>query len=147
MLVLLQLESRQLSSGWKNEAINPKNINPKNYPHRERLIELLKEKGYEIKEIKEKIPLAESKKLIQEADLIICIDSYLQHLCWYVGKQAIVIWGISDPEIFGHSENINILKDRSYLRKDQMLRWEQAPYVPESFSPPEDIMKEIEKMV
>jgi hypothetical protein len=34
-----------------------------------------------------------------------------------------VIWGVSDPNIFGYFYNKNILKNKSYLRNDQFGVW------------------------
>ena len=140
MRILLQLKTRQLQD-WTDRKINPDNINPKNYPYRERLLGLLKD--HEIYEIDGPIPLQKSKELIQWADKIICIDSFLQHLCWYMDRLAIVLWGTSDPLIFGHKENINLLKDRKYLREKQFWKWEQAPYIPEAFVEPETVLQYI----
>ena len=161
-MILLHLEAKPLRTGA---------VNPKNYPYRQELIEqLIKEypprryfklKEYDdylqttghsgvfgeaIIEIDTSIPLKRSIELIQEANKVICIDSYLQHLCWSVGKQAIVLWGQSDPKIFGHKENINLLKDRKYLRKQQHDIWEQTEFNqtvnnPDAFVEPDKIME------
>jgi ADP-heptose:LPS heptosyltransferase len=129
MKILLHLRSKELRNGREN---------PKNYPFREELYELLK--GHEIIEIQKPIPLEDSIRYIKEADAIICIDSYLQHLCWYVGKQAIVLWGQSDPEIFGHKENLNLLKNKKYLREKQFWLWEQTLYNEDVFVSPKEII-------
>jgi ADP-heptose:LPS heptosyltransferase len=135
-MVLLQLTAKPLRGGG---------INPKNYPYADELKALIKE---EIIEIDKPIPLQESKDLINKARKIICIDSYLQHLCWNLGKQAVVLWGQSDPLIFGHSENINLLKHRNYLRNKQFDLWEFTEYNqtrnrPDAFVLPEEIIKYI----
>lgn len=121
-------------------------VNPKNYPWRIQLLTALKDAGHTVVEIDKPIPLGESRKLIADADIVVCIDSYLQHLCWYMDKVAIVIFGQSDPLIFGHSSNINILKDRKYLREQQFWLWEQTTANDEAFVEPEVILKEIEKV-
>src|SRR5690349_8577018 len=86
--------------------------NAKTYPYFDELVSLLGD--YEIKEI-ETMPLEQLEPTIKSAETVICVDSFIQHFCWLIGKQAVVIWGKSDPLIFGHKENINILKDRKYL--------------------------------
>lgn len=132
MKILLHLESRSLNNG---------EINPKNYPYKKELLELLKD--HEIKKITSPIPLQESKDLIAWAEKVIAVDSYLQHLCWYLGKQAIVLWGQSDSQIFGHPENINLLKSKSFLRHNQFEWWENAKYNPDAFVKPEEVVKYI----
>ena len=47
----------------------------------------------------------------------------------------------SDPNIFGHPENINLLKDRSYLAEQQFLWWDLYEYNPEAFVKPEEVLK------
>jgi hypothetical protein len=121
--------------------------NPKDYPFWDRLIELIKEKGLEIKEIEGELPYPALDKLINESITVVCPDSFIGHYCWYLGKRAIVIFGQSDPVIFGHPENINMLKDRKYLREGQFDFWDAVSFNEETFCPPEDILKEIEKMV
>jgi hypothetical protein len=73
------------------------------------------------------------QQLIRDCDTFICGDSFLQHLGWSLGKQGIVLWGKSDPLIFGHPENINLLADRANLRSDQFGIWEGVSYSPEVF--------------
>lgn len=123
------------------------NRNAKDYPYWDKLLFLLKEAGYQTKEVVGEVPLKELDKLIKESLTVVCVDSFLQHYCWYLDKKAIVLWGKSDPLIFGHSENINLLKDRSFLRPDQWILWDKVPHEDKVFCAPEDIMKEIEKMV
>lgn len=128
-MILLHLKSKELRNGKEN---------PKNYPYIDELKALLKD---EIVEITHPIPLKESIALIEKADNIICCDSYLQHLCWYVGKKAIVLWGQGDSKIFGHDENINLLKSRENLRKFQFRFWEQSDYREDVFVRPEEVIK------
>jgi hypothetical protein len=73
------------------------------------------------------------------------VDSFFQHFCWDLGKPGIVIWGQSDPNIFGHPENINLLKDRKYLREKQFWLWEQAEYNEEAFVLPVAVLKHLNK--
>jgi len=130
-MTLLQLESRPLKNGG---------INPKNYPWKDELIRLLKEKD-EVVELNKVLPLDEVVELIKKADKIICVDSFLQHLCWYLEKPAIVLFGQSDPNIFGHRGNNNLLKDRKYLRSKQFWLWEQAERNDEAFLSPQEVIK------
>jgi ADP-heptose:LPS heptosyltransferase len=130
-MILLHLKAKPLRNGGRNA---------KNYPFINKLKSLLKD---EIVEIKDVIPFEESIKLVKKADNIICIDSYLGHLAWYIGKKAIVIFSKSDPVMFGHKENLNLLKDRKYLRPNQFTNWENEKYEKTAFVKPEEIIKHL----
>ena len=103
-------------------------INPKNYPYWTKLVKELSKNGYEIVQIgiegedplvpdfRKNLSLTELDKLVKSCDTWIGVDSFFQHFCWDLKKPGIVLWAQSDPDIFGHSENINLLKDRKYLR-------------------------------
>lgn len=87
-------------------------VHPKLYPFWDELVELFKADGHYITEIPI-LPLPALQRFISTSDIVICSDSFIQHFCWYIGKRAFVLWGISDPELFGHKEHVNILKDRA----------------------------------
>jgi ADP-heptose:LPS heptosyltransferase len=80
-------------------------------------------------------------KLILESKTAITVDSYLQHYYWFLKRRAIVLWGISDPVIFGHPENINLLKDRKFLRPQQFDLYYTNQYCTESFVTPERVVE------
>ena len=82
-------------------------------------------------------------ELIASCDTAVCVDSYLQHHCWFLNKKAIVLWGISDPLIFGHSIHTNLLKDRSFLRPNQFDLYYSNEHRPEAFSSPDRVMEVI----
>lgn len=82
--------------------------------------------------------------LINNCKTWIGIDSYGQHLCWSFKKYGIVIWGQSNPRIFGHPENINLMKHPDYLMSNQFLKWDMIPYNSECFVEPEEVVKYIE---
>jgi hypothetical protein len=50
---------------------------------------------------------------------------------------------VSDPLIFGHPENINLLKDRNSLAANQFLWWENTEHNPNHFVKPEEILPHI----
>jgi hypothetical protein len=68
------------------------------------------------------------------------IDNFFPHLCHSLGIKGVVLWGISDPLIFGHETNINILKDRKYLKPNQYDVWYAKDYNLEMWLKPEEII-------
>ena len=111
----------------------------KSYPHWDRFLELLR--GHEVTTISGTIPLEQVIGLVNWCDVWVSIDSFLQHLvAYYKLKPGVVIWGLSDPLIFGHPENINLLKDRKYLRASQFHWWRDQPSVPDAFVEPEQVL-------
>jgi hypothetical protein len=67
----------------------------------------------------------EIEKRISECLGWISVDNFLPHLinCMPSIIPGCVIWGVSDPDIFGYFYNKNILKNKSYLRNDQFGVW------------------------
>lgn len=130
-------------------------LNPKNYPYWEELIKLIDEpivqvgiKGEKqlVDDFRMNLPISELRKLIQECRTWIGVDSFFQHLAWDENKKGIVLWGVSDPLIFGHPENINLLKDRSYLAANQFLWWELTEHNNERFVKPQEVMEHLNKV-
>ena len=100
---------------------------PKNYPYWKELISMIDHpivqvgiKGEEqfVEDYRVNLPLPELKELVLQCDTWISVDSFFQHFCWDIGKYGIVLWGQSDPNIFGHPENINLLKIESICVKN-----------------------------
>lgn len=132
-----------------SKALRNGKQNPKNYPYWEELILFINEPivqvGIEgekqlVPDFRKNLPIDELRKLIRECRTWISCDSFFQHLAWDEGKPGIVLWGPSDPLIFGHPENINLLKDRSYLAPNQFLWWEQTEHKNERFVKPQDVI-------
>lgn len=130
---------------------------PKDYPWPKELAELL-EKDHELiqvggngdaqvaKDVRRNLPFDEVGKLIQASDTGISVDSYLQHHFWYLARRAIVLFGISDPVIFGHPENINLLKDRNFLRPKQFDLYYRDQYRPDAFVSPNEVLDALSKL-
>ena len=125
-------------------------VNPKNYPYWKELIELIDEPivqiGIESEEqlvddFRKNLPIAELRLLLDECRTWIGVDSFFQHLAWDQKKKGIVLWSVSDPLIFGHSENINLLKDRSYLATNQFLWWDFIEHQSERFVKPQEVLE------
>jgi len=93
------------------------------------------------KDVRRNLPHPQVVELIKWSDTGICVDSYLQHAFWEVGKPAIVLFGISDPLIFGHPENLNLLRDRKYLRPQQFDLYYVNQYCNEAFVSPEEVIE------
>jgi ADP-heptose:LPS heptosyltransferase len=72
---------------------------------------------------------------------IVAVDSFLPHLLAPSKRQIIVLWSKSDPNLFGYPWNINLLKDRKYLRPDQMGIWDTCDYDNDAFIDPEVLIK------
>lgn len=128
---------------------------PKNYPHWEEVINKVKEPviqvGIEgefqlVNDFRKNLPLSELAILVKECKTWMSCDSFFQHFCWDLGKPGVVIFGQSDPNIFGHPENINLLKDRKYLREKQFWLWEQAEYKEEAFVSPDTVIEALKKL-
>jgi hypothetical protein len=58
-------------------------------------------------------------------------------------------FGQSDPNIFGYPGNINLLKDRSYLRPEQFLHWwhETVFYKEDAFVSAETVTETLFKVL
>ena len=129
--------------------------NPKNYPYWPELIKLLEDAGHTVVQIgvvgekplvadfRQNLSIEELSKLILECDNWIGIDSFGPHLAWSLNKPGIVIFSQSDPNIFGHKENINLLKDRKYLRLQQFWLWTQTNYDINAYVLPEEVFNKI----
>ena len=139
-------------SPYSKKLMNGK-PNPKNYPYWPELIGQIKEPiiqiGIEgeqplVEDFRPNLPMAELSKLLHSCRTWIACDSFFQHLAWLEGKPGIVLWSVSDPLIFGHPENINLLKDRANLAKDQFLWWEDQVYQKDAFIHPNEVIKSLE---
>jgi ADP-heptose:LPS heptosyltransferase len=143
-MIVLSPYSRPLRNGKRN---------PKNFPYWKEVISKLKldniiQIGVEgeekiVKDFRKGLSLKEIEDLIKKCDFWMSVDNFLPHLAHHVGKLGIVIWSMSDPNVFGYPENINILKDRKYVRKNQFDMWDNYPYNLDAFSSVDKIIEEI----
>jgi ADP-heptose:LPS heptosyltransferase len=74
----------------------------------------------------------------------ISVDNFFHHMAWTINEPGVVIFGSSDPGIFGHQENVNLLKDRRFLREWQFRHWSQESMRPEIFVGPEAVMSAVQ---
>lgn len=124
--------------------------NPKNYPYWEELISQIDEPIIQVGvtgekqlvgDFRQNLRISELRELIQNCRTWIGCDSFFQHLCWDEKKKGIVLWSVSDPLIYGHPENINLLKDRKYLAENQFLWWEYVDHRSERFVEPHVVLE------
>jgi len=130
--------------------------NAKNFPYWPQLITLLDAdviqigvEGEEelplVQDFRQGLKLKEVRALLEQCDYWVSVDSFLPHLAHHIPKAGVVIYGVSDPTIFGYPENLNVLKDRKFLRASQFSIWEEQSYSPEPFLGPKEIAKAIEQ--
>lgn len=141
-------------SPYSKKLLNGKE-NPKNYPYWRELIAMIDDhivqvgvEGEEqlVPDFRKNLSISELRQLLRECKTFISCDSFVQHLGWDVGKKGIVLWSVSDPNIYGHPENINLLKDRKYLAENQFLWWEFVNHNPESFVSPEEVIYNLQNI-
>ena len=144
-MIIISPYSKALFSGKQN---------PKNYPYWKELIAMIDEPiiqvGIEgeqqlVPDFRKNLPITELRKLIQECRTWISCDSFFQHLGWDEGKKGIVLWGVSDPLIYGHPENINLLADRKHLAENQFLWWEFVDHRNERFVKPKIVLEHLKE--
>jgi ADP-heptose:LPS heptosyltransferase len=149
------LDKMIIISPW-SRPLRDGNFNPKNYPFWTPLLKLLKDAGiYTIQigrgdekligcsEVMFDKPLADLAEMLRKCDTWISVDNFFPHFANIHGKPGIVLWGQSDPEIFGYKQNTNLLKDKSYLRPFQFDMWEACSYREDCFVTPEQVMEYI----
>lgn len=137
------------------------NENSKNYPHWSKLVSLLNAEGYEVIQIgvsgEDRVegvgqfvtnwPFAKLRDLINDATLWISVDSWLPHFCHCERlKPGIVLFGPSDPRIWGYPQNTNLLRGREYLRPYQFDAWEACEYNPQAFVYAENVMPHVRRL-
>lgn len=142
--ILISPFSRPLTSGTRN---------PKNYPFWNEVIEGLPEyefiqigqEGEEIlvNDCRFNLPPVELAKLIERVKIWVSVDNFLPHMANISNIPGIVIWGPSDPMIYGYPQNKNLLKDRSYLRPDQFGIWDSVEFNADAFIHPNAVIEAI----
>lgn len=139
------------------QVLQNKKRNPKNYPYWELLIEKLEATEHLIqvgrtgeqqlvKDFRVDLPIPELRNLLRQCKTWIGVDSFFQHLAWDECVPGIVLWSVSDPLIYGHPENVNLLKDRSYLTPNQFLLWDYTPYNEDAFVKPDVVLDVLAKL-
>lgn len=151
-VIIISPWSRRLPEGGES---------PKNYPHWATVARSLAASGREILQIsvsgeadvpgcharRDDLPLRAIEALVRASETWISVDNFLHHLAWAAGKRGVAIFGPSDPEIFGHPKNVNLLKDRRFLRQRQFGLWSQEAPLPEAFVGPEQVVVAVERVI
>lgn len=131
------------------------NVNPKNYPFWKELINQIDEPIIQVgvdgeeqltDDFRVGLSVPELRSLLHECRTWISCDSFFQHLGWDENVPGIVLWSVSDPNIFGHPENINLLKSRNYLVPNQFLWWENVEHDPQKFVNPETVLNHLKQI-
>lgn len=133
-------------------------LNPKNYPYWSEVVGRLNAQNCEIIQIglphESKIdgvgqflagwPLKELRKVIENADCWLSVDSWLPHFCATERlKGGVVVWSQSNPKIWGYPHNTNLLKSRDYLRKYQYAPWWDAEFDERAFVSADEIVEAV----
>jgi len=131
--------------------------NAKNYPYWEELVKLLQSEGYEITQLQsgdEKVianlkllrgSLSQIESALQYFDFFIAIDSFLPHMAHCHNKAGVVLWGKSDPAVFGYHENLNLHNGKSWMTRAQYWPWEDEPFEAEAFMKPAEVVAKIKE--
>lgn len=140
---------------WSRNTSDGK-ASPKNYPHWDAVVAGLLKSGLEVLQVSctgesdvagtkrvNDLPLDQIAELMKSSETWISVDNFAHHMAWTLKYPGIVIFGMSDPEIFGHPENINILKDRRFLRARQFGLWSQEAPNPDSFAGPAAVLEAV----
>ena len=158
MKIVISPYSQKLPKETIKHTVNPSGKNPKNYPYWEEFIALFK-KEYpdaeivqigvtgepELKGITKLVQNLSPEELLNEVktcDAWFSVDNFINHFCsYYKINNGFVLFGQSDPEIYGYKRNTNILKDRRFLRPDQYGFWWDRPYIEQAFVTAEELLK------
>lgn len=154
------MNNKILISPYSAKLRNGK-TNPKNYPYWPQLVHLLNGNGYEVIQIgvsgEDRIegvsqfvqgwPFDKLRQLVSDCATWISVDNFFPHFthCERL-KPGIVLFGQSDPKLFGYVENTNILRSRDYLRQFQYDTWEAATYRTDAFVFAENVMPSVYKL-
>jgi len=134
-------------------------VNPKNYHRWPEVVAQLNAAGYEVVQVGVKgearvegvgqfivgWPLNRLHEIVAACASWVAVDSFFPHFVHVEcgGKPGVVVWGQSNPDHWGHPQNINLLKDRRYLREWQFQSWWAAQFNPEAFVEPHVVVEAV----
>ena len=79
----------------------------------------------------------------KETALWISVDNFFHHLSNYAKRPGFVVFSRSNPFIFGHDKNINLIRSFKAMRPDPFGYWWNCEYLKEAFLTPSEIMQNI----
>lgn len=130
--------------------------NPKDWPYFDKLIEAMPQHewlqiGFGNKPIKGAKELVTNRKgviaLIEECDTWISVDTWLQHVATLTcRKRGIVLFSKSEPNMFGHPQNINLLKSKMYVQSPY-AEWLAANYSAAAFVSVEKVIEAVNEVL
>lgn len=137
-------------------------ISAKHYPSWPELVSMLKVNGHEIIQIgvqgEERIegvdqfvvgwPFDKIKTLMESCDTFVSVDSWFPHFAHYHRlKPGVVLWGKSNPRVWGYAENENLIVGEDKFRQFQYMDWESEPHDPSVFVPPRQVAWAVERLL
>jgi hypothetical protein len=152
MKIIISPHSRVLRNGKRN---------PKDYPWWYDVVKQLKtrpetvitqvgvsgEKSVAgVDSVRHDLSFDDLEKLVLGCDTWAAVDNFFPHFCHLLRRPGVVLFGKSDPRLFGYEENVNLLKDRSRLRKNQYDIWETEEYDEFCFVGPEMISEAVTRL-
>lgn len=154
-------KNRVIISPYARKLRNSDEANAKNYPYFKEVVEKLSSSGFYLVQIGKtgeskiegvneflvELSLKQIQILIEKSATWISVDNFMQHYGWMLNKKGIAIFGPSDPVVFGHDSNVNLLKDRNYLRKDPFFPWESVKFNADAFVSPEVVVNEVKNLM
>jgi hypothetical protein len=86
-------------------------------------------------------------RLLRDADTFVCVDTWLQHLATlHAAKRGVVIFTRSQPYMFGHRSNINLLKSYMYVLSPY-IRWDAIDYTSAAFIGVDKVIQAIKEVL
>jgi hypothetical protein len=146
-MILLNAWSRPLRSGKQN---------PKDYPWWPQVLAeitvpvvqvAVRGEQALVDDVRWDLDLTQLALLVKECSIWLGVDSFFQHFCWDLNKPGIVLWGPSNPNIFGHEQNVNLTLGSIAWRANQFLTWEQETHDANRFVSASVVLEHVEKMV
>jgi ADP-heptose:LPS heptosyltransferase len=144
-----------LLSAWSKPLLSQQ-PNPKNYPWWPQVLEGIQLPVIQVAVTGDQqlvsnclwnLSLTELDQLLEKCHTWLGVDSFFQHWAWHRQKKGIVIWGPSNPNIFGHDLNINLTLGPQAWRENQFHTWEQVPYNKNVFVNPDQVLAALETLI
>jgi GT2 family glycosyltransferase len=146
--------------------ISPYSFHPKHaksYPYWTDLVPKIKSLGYTVVQVGRQgeeplqglddywwgLPLKELQKRVTDCRCWISVDNFLQHMCNSMDTivPGVVIWGESNPSLFGYSYNRNVLKSQKFLRPNQFDIWHGVKQKEYMFDSADKVFENITKFL